>query len=66
MCVNSTARGAFNLGFQPTIVANATATRSLPAVDGSVVSASDLHRSALAGVADMFAVVVPSVADLKK
>jgi nicotinamidase-related amidase len=26
MCVNSTARGAFNLGYAPTVVANATAT----------------------------------------
>ena len=30
MCVNSTARGAFNLGYAPTVVAAATATRALP------------------------------------
>jgi len=30
MCVNSTARGAFNLGYHPTVVASATATRELP------------------------------------
>jgi nicotinamidase-related amidase len=30
MCVNSTARNAFNLGYRPTIVASATATRELP------------------------------------
>ena len=29
MCVNSTARGAFNLGYASTVVASATATRSL-------------------------------------
>ncbi len=34
MCVNSTARGAFNLGYAPTVVAAATATRALPGVDG--------------------------------
>ena len=39
MCINSTARGAFNLGFEPTIVGAATATRNLPNPDGSVVSA---------------------------
>ena len=35
MCVNSTARGAFNLGYAPTVVAAATATRTLPGVGGS-------------------------------
>jgi nicotinamidase-related amidase len=34
MCVNSTARGAFNLGFHPTVVASATATRELPGAGG--------------------------------
>jgi nicotinamidase-related amidase len=62
MCVNSTARGAFNLGYAPTIVAAATATRSLPGVDGQPISAADLHTASLAGVGDMFAVVVPDAA----
>ena len=39
MCVNSTARSAFSLGFRPTVVASATATRDLPAPDGSVMPA---------------------------
>ncbi|MGH8879628.1 MAG: cysteine hydrolase family protein, partial [Stackebrandtia sp.] len=34
MCVNSTARGAFNLGYRPVVVAAATATRPLPGPDG--------------------------------
>ena len=34
VCVNSTARAAFNHGYRPTVVANATATRSLPNPDG--------------------------------
>ncbi|CAN5655517.1 cysteine hydrolase family protein [soil metagenome] len=58
MCVNSTARGAFNLGFAPTVVAAATATRSLPGVDGPVEAAA-LHYASLAAVADLFAIVVP-------
>lgn len=58
MCVNSTARGAFNLGFAPTVVAAATATRSLPGVDGPVEAAA-LHSASLAAVADLFAIVVP-------
>lgn len=58
MCVNSTARGAFNLGYAPTVVASATATRPLPGVDGSPVPAAVLQESSLAALKDMFAVVV--------
>ncbi|MDL5157645.1 cysteine hydrolase family protein [Actinomycetospora termitidis] len=58
MCVNSTARSAFNLGFAPTVVAGATATRALPG-PGGVVEASSLQSASLAALSDMFAVVVP-------
>jgi nicotinamidase-related amidase len=58
MCVNSTARGGFNLGYAPTVVAAATATRSLPGVDGEPVPAAVLQSASLAGLADLFAVVV--------
>jgi len=64
MCVNSTARGAFNLGFQPTVVARATATRDLPAAGGGVVAAADLQRASLAMLGDLFAVVVQSTAEV--
>ena len=63
MCINSTARGAFNLGYAPTIVAAATATRSLPGLAGDV-SAEALQAASLAGVADLFAIVVPDVGDV--
>ncbi len=59
MCVNSTARGAFNLGYAPTVVAAATATRALPGADGVEVSAASLQAASLAAVADLFALVVP-------
>jgi nicotinamidase-related amidase len=62
MCVNSTARAGFNLGYAGTVVAGATATRALPAPDGGVISSADLHRAALAALADLFAVVVPDAA----
>ncbi len=58
MCVNSTARSAFNLGFAPTVVAGATATRALPGPDGTVPAAA-LQSASLAALSDMFAVVVP-------
>ena len=64
MCVNSTARGAFNLGHSSAVVAGATATRALPGADGEPVSAAALQAASLAAVADLFAVVVPGVSDL--
>ena len=64
MCVNSTARGAFNLGYAPTVVAAATATRALPGVDGDPVPASMLHSASLAAIADLFAVVVARTSDI--
>ena len=65
MCVNSTARGAFNLGFKPTVVASACATRSLVGANGKTVDAQTMHEAALAAIRDLFAVVVDDVASLK-
>jgi len=59
MCVNSAARGAFNLGYAPTVVAAATATRALPGVTGEPVPAEVMQTASLAAMADLFAVVVP-------
>jgi nicotinamidase-related amidase len=61
MCVNSTARGAFNLGYAPTVVASATATRSLPSPAG-IVPSEALQTASLAAIADLFGIVVPDVA----
>ena len=57
MCVNSTARDAFNLGYKPTVVAAATATRSLPATDGDPITAPILQSASLASLGDPFALV---------
>jgi nicotinamidase-related amidase len=64
MCVNSTARGAFNLGFAPTVVAAATATRPLPGPDGTEVPAAAMQSASLAAIADLFAVVVPDAGSI--
>ncbi|MDT7615405.1 MAG: hypothetical protein QOF00_2852 [Pseudonocardiales bacterium] len=64
MCVNSTARGAFSLGHSPSVVAGTTATRSLPGVDGTTVSAAALQVASLAAIQDMFGVVVPAAKDI--
>lgn len=60
VCVNSTARAAFNHGYRPTVIANATATRSLPNPTGGTLPADAVHNGALAALADIFAIVVPS------
>ena len=64
MCVNSTARGAFNLGYAPTVVAGATATRALPDIGGDPVPARTVQTASLAAIADLFAVVVAGAADI--
>ena len=64
MCINSTARGAFNLGLRPTVVAAATATRDLPGIDGSVLPAAALQAASLAALGDLFAVVAGKQSDI--
>lgn len=61
-CVSSTARAALDFGFLPTVAADATATRDLPA-QGGIVTAADLQKAELAALADRHAVVV-NVAEL--
>jgi nicotinamidase-related amidase len=60
VCVNSTARAAFNHGYRTTVVGNATATRALPNPVGGALSAEAVHNGALTALADIFAIVVPS------
>jgi nicotinamidase-related amidase len=60
VCVNSTARAAFNHGYRSTVVGNATATRALANPVGGVVSAEAMHNGALTALSDIFAIVVPS------
>lgn len=67
MCVDSTARAAVDLGYGVTIVENATASRALPgAVGKEARSAQEVHDGALAGLADLFAVVVKDAEGLGK
>lgn len=67
MCVDSTARAAVDLGYGVTIVENATASRPLPGAVGKAArSAQEVHDGALAGLADLFAVVVKDAEGLSK
>ncbi|MGX1885478.1 isochorismatase family protein [Streptomyces sp. NPDC055287] len=61
MCVNYTSQGAFNLGYRPTVVAEATATRALTTPDGTVLPAATLQAAALTTITDLFGTVVPTV-----
>ena len=64
LAVDVTARDAAVLGYRVLVVADACATRALPsAIDDDVISAHELHRTALAALADRFADVV-GVADV--
>ncbi len=57
MCVSATVRAALDLGYTSTVAADACATRDLPDGTGGVVAARDVHRVALAELADRFAIV---------
>lgn len=57
MCVAATVKAALDLGFTSTVVIDATASRDLPDPTGGVMPAELVHRAALAGLADRFAVV---------
>ncbi|MFD7904169.1 isochorismatase family protein [Kitasatospora sp. NPDC059747] len=63
MCVAFTTAGAFLRGNRPTVVADACATRALPS-GGVEVPAGQIHDGALATIADLYGVVVPSHASL--
>lgn len=61
MCVSATARAALDLGFNSTVLSDATATRSLPSTTAAEpVSADIVHQAALAGLADRFSIVCPA------
>jgi nicotinamidase-related amidase len=61
MCISASARAALDLGYQTTVIADATATRALPSHDGGApILAENVHRAALAELADRFAAVVAS------
>jgi len=54
-CVSTTTRMAENLGFSPTVVADATATFDREGYDGTRYTAEESHRLALAHLSGEFA-----------
>ncbi|OIQ83287.1 streptothricin hydrolase [mine drainage metagenome] len=64
MCINSTAHGGFNLGYAVTVVASATATRSLLAANGRTLTAQEVQDGAIASTRDLYAAIADRVADI--
>jgi nicotinamidase-related amidase len=64
MCVSSTVRTSIGLGYAPTVIANACATRDLPDGHGGRVAARDLHRNELVALSDLFAAVIDDMSGL--
>lgn len=65
MCVTFTAQGAFQHGYRPTVVAEATTTRPLTGPDGTLITAAALQAASLTIITDLFGTVTPTVNDLK-
>ncbi|MFH8716312.1 isochorismatase family protein [Streptomyces zaomyceticus] len=61
LCVLFTAQGAYHRGYRPTVVAEATATRPLPAPDGTVLPSEALQAASLTTVSDLFGTVARTV-----
>ena len=60
MCVSATVRSALDHGYRASVIAGGCATRDLPDPLGDgVLKATDLHRAALAALADRFATILP-------
>lgn len=55
MCVSSSVRAAFDLGFDNFVFHDACATRDLPDVKGSAIKAEVVHNNAMAALQDRFA-----------
>lgn len=63
MCVETTARTALPLGYAVIVAADACASRDLPTFDGhGIIGHVEVHRNALAAMADRFAEVMTTEA----
>ena len=58
MCVSSSVRAAFDLGFQNFVCHDACATRDLPNATRETISADTMHDTAMAALQDRFAALV--------
>lgn len=54
MCISSSVRAAFDLGFESFVCHDACATRDLPNVTGKTIAANIVHDTAMAALHDRF------------
>lgn len=59
MCIDSTTRAAFDLGFDCIVAQDACATKDI-SFDGFVIPAESVHRAFLGALSGMFAKIVPT------
>ena len=67
-CVSATVRNAADLGFEVTLVADATATYAKTGLDGTLFEAELVHQINMASLKDEFATIVDTeklLSDLK-
>lgn len=57
-CVSTTARMAGNLGFDTTVISDATVSYALPDIDGKLLAADLIHRCHLAALNEEFAQIM--------
>ncbi|TSK08095.1 MAG: cysteine hydrolase [Geobacter sp.] len=65
MCIDTTVRAAFDLGFTCTLAADACATRDLT-FEGRIVPAADVHASYMAALSVIFARVTATAAIIQE
>ncbi len=58
MCVSSSVRAAFDLGFECVVARDACATRALPDPQGNTISADTMHNTAMAAIHDRFTALI--------
>ena len=58
MCISSSVRAAFDLGFESFVCHDACATRNLPNAKGESIAANIVHDTAMAALQDRFAALV--------
>lgn len=62
--ISTTVRATKDYGYRCTVVDAACATRDLPAPDGSVIAAAEVHRIEMIALGDNFATLVPHAKSL--
>jgi nicotinamidase-related amidase len=64
MCLDSTARAAFDLDYTVFVLASATAERAIHDPGAGTISAAELRYATMSALNDRFAWIVPTAADL--